>query len=187
MRLAVLAPLRRDHGWRLYATNRAPVAAASAVLVRLQWARGEWVHCLAAAVKLLSRRPWLETVGLGQGLAAVDLWHSTTLESLIRTTIGLVSRAFALWQGGFYRLVLLLGTPEERTAAAVAAAEVFRNSLFLEDFGIVFSNALVQLSGSTICLLSRSSEAEILILIVRVRRGMPCAIKKRCQSNSPRV
>jgi hypothetical protein len=110
-------------------------AVSHALQVRLQWAQGAWQVPLKSAVLHLGRHASLTYLGVLRGDdRPPDLFLAATLEGVVRCTIGLSARAFALWMGGVYRLVLLTSPVDSvRRAASLDAAKCFRNVLFMEE------------------------------------------------------
>ena len=129
MRVAVLGPLRRQHGLHLRAeTVSGSTAAKHSLETRLAWAREEWLLAVRTAVRLL-RRP----VSLTSVRAQVP-FNAAALESLVRCSAGLQARAFALRAGGVYKLVRLLSpAAAEQVLTRQWAREVFRNLMVLEE------------------------------------------------------
>ena len=129
MRLAILEPLRKDHGWRLkLQSSSGETAATHALKTRLAWARQDWAVCIAAAARVLSRGHFLSSVSVN----ARNPWNARVPESLVRVNAGLQARAFALWSGGVYQLVRLLD-PIDLAVVSVWAKEVYRNLFFLDE------------------------------------------------------
>ena len=131
MRVAVLNPLRVDHGKRLK-KDRKWTALQLAFSERLRWARWAWLAPLRAAVSLFSRERLLDLGIIQNGEANIFL--ATKLEGMTRAAIGLQTRSMAIWQGGVYRLVRLTGskrreTKVSREALALEAATCWRNFL----------------------------------------------------------
>ena len=127
MRVAILDPLRKSHGFRLKQENtEGRTAAAHALKTRLGWARRDWEDAVGASVRLLMRPQFLRSTG------AQNPRQAQILEGLVRPTGGIQARAFSIWSGGVYRMVQLTD-PALRRATIVWARVVYRNLLFLEE------------------------------------------------------
>ena len=148
LRVRVLKPLRLEHGYRLKEDNVSSSAIDLALKHRIQWAKGDWLSCCRDMVDILHTPGVLVDLGIApdpsslisnsRAIAPVSAGPRSELlteilESLVRVAFGLQARAYSLWSGGVYKLVLLLD-PHERSFVAARASNIFRNCLLLEQY-----------------------------------------------------